>query len=170
MEIFAFILLVMFSLVGFAAIFFTTFGTLIILIGTLLYALLTGLTVIDLRLVIILLTLYFMGEVLEYAFVIIGAKKFGASNAAVGGAIAGGIVGAILGSTMFGFGLVPGTFFGIFAGAFFVEYLLRKDVVMAVKAGAGGLIGRLGSIIAKVGIAIVMIIMVFSRIADYSPY
>ncbi len=86
MEIIALVILIIFSLIGFAAIFFTTFGTLIILIGSALYALLTGFSIINLKVLLILFTLYLCGEVLEYVFIIIGAKKLGASNPAVAAA------------------------------------------------------------------------------------
>ena len=97
MEIFAITLLILFSLVGFAAVFFTTFGTMIILIGAVLYAFLTQFSALTLKTLVILLILYLFGEALEYIFVILGAKKFGASNAAVVGAIIGGILGAAAG-------------------------------------------------------------------------
>ena len=164
MELFSLILLIGFSVIGFAAIFFTTFGTLIILIGSILFALMTEFSVIDIRIMIILLTLYLCGEILEYIFVIAGAKKFGATNAASVGAIVGGIVGAIAGTTFLGIGIIFGTFIGIFLGAFLVELVLRKDTLLALKAGAGGVIGRIGSIIAKVMIATVMLWIIAWRI------
>ena len=164
MEALALAIITIFSLVGFAAIFFTTFGTLIILIGAVLYALLTGFAIITIKTIGILLVLYLGGEALEYVFIIISAKKFGASNKAIIGAIIGGIIGAILGSAFFGIGLILGAFAGIFLGAFLVELMVRKDVVRSLKAGTGGIIGRIGSIIAKVIIAAVMLFMMFQRI------
>ena len=164
MEVVALVLLILFSLVGFAAIFFTTFGTLIILIGSILYALLTGFYLITLKTLLILLTLYFCGEVLEYALIIVGAKKFGASNAATAGAIIGGILGAILGVAFFGVGLILGTFFGIFLGAFLVELLIQKDLVRSLKSGAGSVLGRFGSIVVKIIIAIIMLTIMTSSI------
>ena len=89
MEILAITILVIFSLVGFAAIFFTTFGTLIIFIGAILYALLTEFSELSFTKLLILLGLYLCGEVMEYVFVIFGAKKFGASNKAAMGAFHG---------------------------------------------------------------------------------
>jgi uncharacterized protein YqgC (DUF456 family) len=166
-NILAISILVIFCLAGLAAIFFTTFGTLIILIGALLYALITGFSVFNLKTLIILFTLYFCGEVLEYIFVIMGGKKLGASNAAVAGAIVGGIFGAALGTAFFGIGLIPGTFFGIFLGAFLVELFIRKDVVKSLKAGTGGILGRVGSIGAKLIIAAVMFYIMFSRIFNF---
>jgi len=156
MEILAITILILFSLAGFVAIFFTTFGTLIIFIGSILYSLITGFSVISPKALLILLVLYLLGEVLEYVFIIIGAKKFGASNIAVAGAIIGGIAGAVIGSGFLGIGLVFGTFLGIFLGAFIVEFIIQKDLVRSLKAGTGSILGRFGSIFAKVIIAIVM--------------
>ena len=156
MEILALTILVLFSLVGFVAIFFTTFGTLIILMGSLFYAFITEFSVMSPRILLILLILYLFGEVLEYVFIILGAKKFGASNAAIVGAIIGGIVGAIAGVTLMGIGLFWGTIFGLFLGAFLVELIIQKDLIRSLKAGAGSVLGRLGSVFAKVLIAITM--------------
>ncbi|NQT47134.1 MAG: DUF456 domain-containing protein [Candidatus Omnitrophica bacterium] len=164
MEILALSILVLFSLIGFAAIFFTTFGTLIILIGAILYALMTGFSVLSIKALAVLATLYFVGEVLEYILIITGAKKLGASNAAVVGAIIGGIIGALLGVGFFGIGLILGTFLGIFGGAFLVELILQKDLVKSLKAGAGGVLGRMGSIIAKIVIAIIMLSIMVPRV------
>ena len=164
MEIAALVILTVFSLVGFAAIFFTTFGTLIILIGAVIYAGMTGFSVLGLEALLVLFTLYLVGEVMEYVFVIAGAKKLGASNAAAAGAIIGGILGAVLGAAFLGIGLLLGTFLGIFLGAFLVELILEKDLVKSLKSGAGSLLGRVGSIIVKVGIAIVMLLVMLRRI------
>jgi uncharacterized protein YqgC (DUF456 family) len=164
METFALVILTIFSLLGFAAIFFTTFGTLIILIGAILYALLTGFSIIAVKTLVILLVLYLIGEAFEYLFVIFGAKKFGASNQAIIGAIIGGIIGAIVGAGFFGVGLIIGAFAGIFLGAFLVDLVVKKDIVKSLKAGAGGIVGRIGSIIAKVIIAAIMLYIMFGRI------
>ena len=166
MEILALTILIVFSLVGFAAIFFTTFGTLIILIGAILHALMTNFTFLSPKALFILLTLYLCGEVLEYFFIIIGAKKLGASNKACVGAIIGGILGAIIGVWFLGIGIVISTFFGIFLGAFLVEYLVQKDLIKSLKAGAGGVLGRIGSIVAKVIIAVMMLVLIFARLIN----
>ena len=127
MEILPLVILILLSLIGFVAIFFTTFGTLVILLGAVLYAFMTGFSIVSLETLLVLLILYLCGEVLEYFFIIIGAKKLGASNAAVVGAIVGGIIGAILGAGVFGIGLILGTLVGIFLGAFVVELILQKN-------------------------------------------
>ena len=108
MEGLALAVLIIFSLIGLAAVFFTTFGTLIILIG--------------------------------------------------------GILGAVLGAGFLGIGLLLGTFLGIFLGAFLVELLIQRDFIKSLKSGAGGVIGRIGSIIAKLAIAVIMLAIMASRI------
>ena len=168
MELLALVILIISIVAGFVAIFFTTFGTLIIMIGSLMYAALTNFGILTVRHLIILFTLYLCGEVLEYVLIIIGAKKFGASNAAVAGALVGGILGAVVGVVVLGVGLVPGVFLGIFLGAFLVELIVHKDLVKSLKAGAGGVLGRVGSIIAKLMIAIVMLVIIGSRVIGHS--
>lgn len=158
------VILIVFSLIGFAAIFFTTFGTLIILIGAFLYALLTDFASLTVPGLLVVFTLYLCGEAMEYLCVIIGAKRFGASNAAVAGAIAGGLAGALIGTLLLGAGVILSTFLGIFLGAFLVEYLIQRDLIRSLKAGGGGVLGRVGSIFAKVMIALVMLVFVAYRI------
>lgn len=164
MEIFPLTLLVLFGIVGFVAIFFTTFGTLIIFLGAALFAFWTKFSIISIGTLVFLLILYLIGEALEYLLVIMGAKKLGSSNVAVVGAIFGGIVGAGLGFLAFGVNVVIGTFLGIFLGAFLVELWIHKDLKKSLKAGAGGVIGRLGCIVAKVILAIAMFIIIGAQI------
>ena len=167
MEIVALVILILFSLAGFTAIFFTTFGTLVILIGAIIYAFLTGFSVINMKVLVLLAALYFLGEVLEYILVILGVKKLGASNAAVVGALIGGILGAVLGVGFFGVGIILGTFLGIFLGAALVELIIHRDTIGSLKAGAGGVLGRVGSIAAKSIIAIGMFAVMAHKIATH---
>ena len=168
MQILALIILIIFSIVGLGAVFFTTFGTLIILLGCIIYAVLTKFSILNLKYLIILLVLYLVGEVLEYALVIIGAKRLGASNAAVIGALIGAILGATLGVAILGIGIILGTFLGIFLGAFLVELIIQRNLVNSLKAGTGGILGRLGSILAKLVIAFSMFFIVGLRLFNSS--
>jgi len=170
MEILALIILIVFGLVGFGAIFFTTFGTLIILIGAILYAFLTGFSILSIKTLIIIFMLYLAGEIFEYLFVILGAKKFGASNKAVIGALIGGILGAIAGVGFLGIGVILGTFLGIFLGALVVELVNHRDLVKSLKAGTGGVLGRVASILVKVAIAGIMFTIIISRIISYRGF
>jgi uncharacterized protein len=157
MELTAVTLFILFSLVGFAAIFFTTFGTLIILLGGLAYAGLTEFAPLTLKTLLFVAAWYILGEIIEYLCVILGMKKSGASNWAVIGALFGGIVGAVIGTALLGVGVFIGALLGIFGGAFLAELLVFKDYKKSFIAGVAGVLGRLGSIIIKVLIAFIMI-------------
>jgi len=167
MEMIALVILILSAVVGFIAIFFTTFGTLIIMGGATFYSVLTGFEILTSRELVSLFTLYLCGEALEYVFIIAGAKKFGATNAAVAGAFIGGILGAIIGTAVFGFGIVAGTFLGIFAGAFLVEFTIHKDMIKSLKAGTGSVLGRFGSIVAKVVISMIMLAIIFTKVMSF---
>lgn len=164
MYILALVILILFTIAGFALIFFTTFGTLVILIGDVLFAFLTKFAIIDVKTLVVLLVLYLIGEIFENIFVIAGVKKAGASNLAVAGALFGGIFGALVGTVVFGIGIIPGTFLGIFLGAFLAELIAKRDMLKSLKAGTGGLLGRVGSIATKLIIALVMIGIVLAKI------
>ena len=157
MEIFAFILWILFSLLGFVAIFFTPFGTLTILIGSGVYAFMTQFFVISGATFVCLLVIYALGEIWEYLAVALGTKTVGASTRAMWGAFGGGFLGAILGFFLLGIGVVLGSFLGIFLGAFVAEWSLHKNLSKSIKAGAGGVFGRVGAIIGKVCIAFLML-------------
>lgn len=168
MEFFSLIILIIFFLVGILATLFFDFGNLIIFIGCLVFALLTGFSVITLRFLIFLLVLYLLGELFEFLFTIIVAKRFGASNKAIIGALVGGIVGAILGTALLGVGVILGSLFGIFFGAFLIELMSKRDVRKSMKTGAGGVMGRIVSVGAKLLIGLIMIALVAYRIISYA--
>jgi hypothetical protein len=156
MEIAALILLVIFCALGFVFIFVGGFGTFVILAGGIVYAAMTKFSVVPISALLVLLALYLAGEVFEYLFIVIGAKKFGVTNQAVVGAIIGGIAGSIAGTALFGVGIFLGMFLGIFLGAFLVELFAGRSLLHSLKAGTGGVVGRVGALIAKVVIAVIM--------------
>jgi len=167
MEIIAFFILALFGLVGFSAIFFTTFGTFLIFIGTFLFALLTGFAIITMKWLVLLLILYLAGEALEYIFIIVGTKGFGGSNWAVLGALCGGILGALLIPGLLGVSLIMATFLGVFLGACLIELFVHKNLGRSLKAATGSLIGRGASIIIKVVIALMMFIIIGYALIDF---
>ncbi|MBD3378869.1 MAG: DUF456 family protein [Candidatus Omnitrophica bacterium] len=146
-----------FALSGLIAVFFTQFGTLLILTGTVLFAFMTRFEVIGAGTLAWVAGLYAAGEVFENLAVILGAKRFGSSNAAVAGALIGGIAGAVAGAAFMGMGILPGTFLGIFAGAFLVELFIKRDVRGSIRAGIGSMMGRAGAILFKSAVGILMI-------------
>lgn len=159
MDLLAHIILILLCLAGLVSVFFSGPGTLLVLLGGVFFALMTRFSVFDLWTLIILLALYLLGEVMEYAAMVIGAKRLGASNAAVAGAIAGGILGAVLGSGCWVVGIIPGTLLGIFFGASALEWIVKRDWKQSLKAGVGGLVGRVGSVAAKAVVVICMFVV-----------
>ena len=163
MEITAATLLLIFAIIGFIMVFFSSWGTLLIMLGAAVFSFVTNFQVIDVKTLVILFILYLAGEVLEYIFIILIAKKLGASNIAVAGAIVGGILGAIFGASFLGVGTALGILMGLFLGAFMVELLIQRDLVKSLKAGLGSVLGRLLSIATKIAIAAVMILIIAAK-------
>ncbi|HYF76111.1 MAG TPA: DUF456 domain-containing protein [Symbiobacteriaceae bacterium] len=79
-----------------------------------------------------------------------GAKKFGAGKAGAWGAVIGSIAGL--------FFMPIGLVLGPFLGALIFELVAGRDTKEAFKAGVGGLIGVLGSILINVIVGIGMVI------------
>lgn len=167
MDIIALVLLILFFVLGLIAVVFTSVGTLVILLGGALYALMTAFEILTWKDLLALGALYGFGELMEYVLTVFGAKKMGASTRAVIGAVLGGIVGAALGVALFGLGLLMSTLLGVFLGGFIVELCMTKDWRRAFWAGTGSLLGRLGSILFKMVIALGMIVWIGLRIAAW---
>lgn len=80
-------------------------------------------------------------EVLDYAFPLLGAKKFNCSRWGTWGCVAGTIV---------GFFFMPlGLLVGPFAGAAIGELIAKKPFGTAVWGGFGALLGFLSSVVVK---------------------
>lgn len=79
----------------------------------------------------------------------LGAKKAGASPAAVWGALIGSILGI--------FGGLPGLLLGPFLGAAAGEFWSRQDALQAGKVGIAALIGFILGAVAKVAAALAML-------------
>jgi hypothetical protein len=145
---------------GFIAIFFTSIGTLIILIGAVAFAWMTDFAHLSWQTLLVLLGVYLAGELIEFISSYIGSKTFGASNKAALGGVIGGLAGAVIGSLFFGLGILPGTFLGIFLGGLIVELNSDKSLKDSLLAGTGGVIGRVGAIAGKTVIGLIMIAII----------
>lgn len=140
-------------------------GTFIIFLASLVYGLITHFSQITQTLIWILLGIALFGELMEYFAGIFGAKKFGASKAGIIGAIVGGIIGGIMGTGILPLiGSVVGLLIGAFLGAFLMELAIKKKPAQALRAGWGTFTGRIGGILTKVILGIVMITLVLVRI------
>ena len=98
---------------------------------------------------LVLLTL--ISYVLDFVSSYWGARRFGASRWGMLGAAIGAIVGIFFG--------IVGLFVGPVIGAIAGEFVAGKKMIAAGKAGWGSLIGTLGGMIAKLIIALAMIII-----------
>ncbi|MDD3293313.1 MAG: DUF456 family protein [Geobacteraceae bacterium] len=78
-----------------------------------------------------------------------GAQQLGAGRAAVTGALIGAIAGLFFG--------LPGLILGPFVGAFAGEYLAKRDLLKAGKAGFGAWIGLLGGIVLRLSLSLAMV-------------
>jgi len=160
MEIFVFVLFLLFSAAAIVSHFFGLPGNWVILVFSFLLAWSGDFDKIQTTTLIVLLALSLLGEGIEFLLGIIGAKKYETSNRAIAGSFVLGIIGAILGAPFFlGIGSVIGAFVGAFVGAVIVELLLGKNFQKSLTAGWGTLLGRVGGSFSKIFIGIVMIII-----------
>ncbi|HEY7759497.1 MAG TPA: DUF456 family protein [Burkholderiales bacterium] len=81
----------------------------------------------------------------------LGAKRVGASRAAILGAALGTLIGVFFG--------LPGLLVGPFAGAAAGQFLVRGDVADAGRAGFGAWIGFLLGSLAKLALAAIMLLI-----------
>ncbi len=164
MEWVALVILILCSLAGFVANFFTGVGTLIILAGAVLYAAMTGFAVLSLKTLLVLGLLYACGEAVEFVSTMAGTKRFGGSNRAAVGGVIGGMAGAALGVLALGVGAFLGLLLGLFLGAALTELAVKQDPRQALKAGVGSLLGRIASIAVKTVIALTMLLIIGIRV------
>ena len=99
--------------------------------------------------VLVLLTL--ISYALDFASGYWGARRFGAGRWGMLGAAVGAIIGIFFG--------IIGLFIGPVIGAIAGEFIAGKKMVAAGRAGWGSLLGTIGGMIAKLVIALAMIII-----------
>lgn len=95
-----------------------------------------------------------VGAVLEWAAGAAGVKWFGGTKWGMGGALVGGLVGIFFG--------LPGLIIGPLAGAILAEkWFAKRDLKSSSKAGLGVAAGMAVSTVAKIGLALGMILAFF---------
>jgi hypothetical protein len=124
-------------------------GTALVLGGILLGAWIDGFTKVGTGTLVVIGLLAVAAWVLDYVAGLLGAKKAGASRLALVGAAVGTVVGLFMG--------LVGVLFMPLVGAAIGEYLARKDEQHALKVGVATWLGIMVGMLAKVGIAFVMI-------------
>ena len=95
------------------------------------------------------------GMAMDFVAGILGAKYTGASSEALWGAFIGSIAGIFMGLA----GLVLGPLLGAAIG----EFLDKKNIWLAGKVGIGTLIGFIVGTVAKIGSAIVILLVVLAQ-------
>jgi uncharacterized protein YqgC (DUF456 family) len=96
-----------------------------------------------------LLAILLVGEIIEFVSGLVGARRFGASRAAMWCALVGGIIGAIVGVPVWGIGSLLGGIVGSFAGAFLCELIRAQKLGASLWAASGAALGRTIGMLAK---------------------
>lgn len=126
-------------------------GPLLVSLGALFYGLQTNFENISPLQVTIFIVLGLLGVIIDNLFALLGAKKFGASKFGVIGAFVG-----MLGIFIIGpFGVIIGPMVGAFAGEILFNRKAGND---PMKAAFGAFLGFVTGILAKVIIAISLVI------------
>lgn len=100
-----------------------------------------------------------IGLVSDFFLTQAATRISGASQKAALAGVAGGIIGFVLGSFIGGIGAAPGGIIGALGGVVAVEYLDRKNLRDAMRAGGGWLAGCLASRLAQFLIALAMVVI-----------
>jgi len=155
----AFGIFIIFSIVGFILSFLGIGGTFVVLLGALLYNLISWSFAIPWSTIAILLGLAVLGEALEWIITAYGIKKK-ASKYAVIGSIAGAIIGAAVLSFIPLIGTIIGLILGAMLGAFIAEYIHKNNTKKAWTAAKAALKGRALVSLTKTLITIVQVFII----------
>jgi uncharacterized protein YqgC (DUF456 family) len=126
-------------------------GVVAIFLGALLAAWIEHFQRIGWPSLLLLGALMLLGLIIDMIAAIVGARRVGASRAAVIGSVVGGLVGLFFGLA----GFLLGPFIGAVAG----EYLHRRAAGPALKVGIGTWIGLAIGTLARLGIGVAMIVV-----------
>jgi uncharacterized protein YqgC (DUF456 family) len=175
METLGLLLLSVGMLVGLAVIPFGLPGVAIILVSIFIYSILTGFSAgVGVFFFVVLCILTVIAETADNWLTVLGARRFGASKAAIWLSLLGGIGGAILiggpAAALVGpFGPLVGGFAGAFLIVFGYERYRAKTTREALRAGCGTLLGRTAGILLKLVIAVSMVVAVVVSILFSTP-
>lgn len=124
-------------------------GIPLMLIGMLIAAWADDFTRIGWVTLVVLAALAALSFVVELVAASLGAKRVGASRAAIAGAAVGTALGFFLG--------LPGLILGPFVGALVGEWVARRDPTRAVHVGIAAWLGFIVGTIAKIAVAFMML-------------
>lgn len=110
--------------------------------------------------IVLLALLALLSYVFDFLSASFGAKYFGATKLGTFGAIIGALVGLFFG--------IIGLFAGPLIGAIVGEFVAGKRMIDAGRAGWGSLLGNIGGMIAKLIIALAMVMIFLANVP--SPF
>ncbi len=139
-------------------------GTFLVLIGALIYNLITWSFAISVSTLFWIAGLAVLGEALEWIITLVGMKTAGVSRRALIGTIIGAVIGGIALSIIPVIGTIIGIFLGAILGAFLLEYIHSRKTRKAWKAAKAALLGRALVSLSKFIIAIIQIWLVVKEI------
>ncbi|QMT30978.1 DUF456 domain-containing protein [Alysiella filiformis] len=96
-----------------------------------------------------------LGMAMDFVAGVLGAKYTGASKEALWGAFFGGLAGIFLG--------LAGLVLGPLVGAAIGELLAKRDILLAGKVGIGTFVGFIVGTVAKIGAALVVLLVVLAQ-------
>lgn len=132
-------------------------GTTIILAAAIIHRLTLGEgKSIGWKTIVALLLLTLLSYVFDFLGSYYGAKFFGATKWGAFGAIIGALIGLFFG--------IIGLFIGPVIGAVTGEFIAGKKMIDAGRAGWGSLLGNIGAMLAKLMIALAMIIVFLTSV------
>lgn len=159
--------LVLFYIVLFAfnlAIFLGVPGSWIALVAIFIYDLATGFSTVGWVLLLVMAGIAVLGEIIESFLGLVYVYRKGATKWGVLGAFVGGITGAIGGSLFIPFlGTLLFGFIGAFVGAVIFEYIYYRSLDHAMQTGFFAFIGKLGAMMVKFALGLVIVILFIYR-------
>jgi uncharacterized protein YqgC (DUF456 family) len=170
MDVLGYLLLAAGMLIGVAIIPLGLPGAALILACILVYALMTDFNGgISVWLFVFLCIVTVVAETADNWLTALGARRYGASRAAMWLSFLGGLVGAIFLGSLAAFvlgplGPVAGGIIGAFLSVVAYEYYRRRDLRESLRAGWGTFLGRMAGIALKLVLAIAMIVAVILSI------
>jgi hypothetical protein len=124
-------------------------GTVLILGGALLHAVVTGFDPMGPGRLAILGVLTVLAYALDYVAGALGVRRFGGSRWAIAGAAVGALVGLFFG--------LPGLLLGPLLGSLGAEYVYTRQLNASARAALGTVVGLLLGAVAKFGLGLAMI-------------
>lgn len=151
MERVAFLIALLVMLVGVAGTFLPALpGIPLIWLAMLGYGFVEGFREVTWTFLAISMLVVILSQVAEYYARALGTQKFGGSKAGAWGAVVGSLIGL--------FFLPIGLLLGPFLGALVAELASGRRAEEAVRAGFGGMVGVLGSVVVNVILALVLVV------------